>query len=1042
MPGIFPRMLHAFLAVALAVAPAQDSTHLVIVSTTDVHGRVTAWDYAADRPAPGGLARAARVVDSLRRRHPGQVLLLDAGDLLQGDLLTAYVARFAPRSPHPVVDAMGLLGYDAAVVGNHEFDYGIPFLRRSLRGAAFAFLGANLHELPADTSFLPGHTTVHRGGLRVGIVGFTTPGVSVWNRAQVAGRVRATSVTEAARRLLPRVRAENDFAIALIHAGMDEPVYDGAGQEGSQNAASALARLPVPPDLVVVGHSHREMVDSVVNGVHFVQPRSHAQSLSVVHVDLLRRGGRWVPVRFRAESVNLAEVPPDPRITRRLEEVHAAVREWATTPLGIAGGPMPSALARAEPSAIVEFVNAVQRRRTGAELSATPAFDLRTGFAAGEIRVSHVATVYPYENTLRAVRITGALLRAYLEQSARYFAVLPDGRISVDPAIPGYNFDILSGASYVIDLRYPPGSRIRDLEARGRPVRDEDSFTLALNSYRLSGAGGYDMLRNLPVVYDRGESVLDLLLEEVRRLDHVDPGAFAEASWRIEPTAAREEVRALFGAPPLPRPARPEVRDTVLLRILGINDLHGALEPTTYGWSEGRPVGGMAALKGLMDSLERDCACPTLRLDAGDQLQGSLVSNLGRGRPMVDALNRLGIAAAALGNHEFDWSVDTLRQRQVEARYPWLAANVVDSATGMRPGWLEAWRMVRAGPYRIAVVGYLTPTTKRIVRPQVVAGLAFRAGAEALRETLAAVRRERPDMVVLVAHAGGACHGQSCGGEIFDLVRELGPGAVDVVVSGHTHTPIRAEVGGVPIVQAGSRGTAIAVVDLVRTPVGARELRPRLDTAYADLARPDSAMAALVARYVARSDSVARAVVATIKLPLPRTGSQYALGHLVADAFRNALRTDAALVNNGGIRAELLPGPVTYGRLFDVVPFQNRLVRVWLTGRELKALLELALAGEEPRAHLAGLRVRYDPEARPGRRVRDVRLASGRKVEDGRTYTLAVGDYLATGADGFEPLARLRAEPSSILDLDAFAAYLRRLPQPVAPPDDPRFLTR
>ncbi len=156
---------------------------------------------------------------------------------------------------------------------------------------------------------------------------------------------------------------------------------------------------------------------------------------------------------------------------------------------------MRAGAARAQPTPIINFVNDVQRRRTKADLSATSAFDLRSGFDADTIRIGHVLTVYPYENTLRAIRITGEQLKAYLEWSARYFAVDAAGRVSLNDSIPGYNYDIVSGARYDIDLRRPVGDRIQGLSVRGRPVEPSDSFTMAINSYRQSGAGGYDMVR-------------------------------------------------------------------------------------------------------------------------------------------------------------------------------------------------------------------------------------------------------------------------------------------------------------------------------------------------------------------------------------------------------------------------------------------------------------------------------------------------------------------------------------------------------------------
>src|SRR5574340_77661 len=244
----------ASLLLALAIAsPPADTAHLVIVSTTDIHGRATAWDYTADRPFAGGLVRVATVVDSLRREYPGRVVVVDAGDLIQGDPFAAYFASQAPRPLNPIVQAMNLSGYDAATLGNHEFNWGLPTLRRALAGARFPWVSGNIFGLPRDTLIHRPFVILTRDGVRVGIAGFTTPGVMVWDRENVRGRVRVGRVDPAARRILPELRRASDLAVVLIHSGMAEASsYDTTGV-GPENVAASLASLPVRPDLVVVG---------------------------------------------------------------------------------------------------------------------------------------------------------------------------------------------------------------------------------------------------------------------------------------------------------------------------------------------------------------------------------------------------------------------------------------------------------------------------------------------------------------------------------------------------------------------------------------------------------------------------------------------------------------------------------------------------------------------------------------------------------------------------------------------------------------------
>ncbi|HUF34528.1 MAG TPA: 5'-nucleotidase C-terminal domain-containing protein, partial [Gemmatimonadales bacterium] len=1004
-------MLPLLLAASLAAAQVPDSAHVVLVATTDVHGRTTGWDYVARRPSAGGLARVAPVVDSLRRRYPGQVVLLDAGDLLQGDPFATYHGRVAPATPHPIVEAMNLVGYDAATPGNHDFDFGVPAFERAVADAAFPYVSANIYAASGDTLIFPAVRVLQRQGIRVGVAGFTTPGTMVWNRDRLRGRLRVGPIGQSAGATLATLRQVSDLSVVLMHSGMDGPAtYDTAGV-GDENVAASLASLPFRPDVVVVGHSHGELADSVVNGVHFVQPRHHAAGVAVVHVDLRRVGGRWGVARIRAESVPVGDRAPAPLLTQRLAASHAATRDWVDEAIGEAPAPLRATDARARPTPLHDFVLETLRRRARADLASGPVFDPRAGFDADTIRRGHVLSLYPYDNTLRAVRISGAQLKAYLEWSARYFRTDAAGRVSIDDAVPGYDFDLVRGARYDIDLRRPVGDRIRSLAVRGRPVAPSDSFTLALNSHRQAGSGGYTMLRGAPVVYDRDENIADLLVEEIRSRRVLDPAGQAASEWRIVPEVAAMAVRRLFGVAPDPAP--PSRRDTVLLRILGTADLHGDL------------LRQVPALERAMDSLGAVCDCPTLRVDAGDALQGGLLANATAGRASVAALDRLGYAAAVPGDRDFDWSSDTLRRRIADSGRLWVAANLFDSTTGRRPDWIAPYGLVEAAGLRIAVIGYITPDTKAAQPAERTRGLRFGTGRLVLHEVLAEVRAMRADLTLLLAHERAACDSMVCDGELIRLAEQLDGSGVDLVIAGHSGQIVDARVGGITVV-APDGGGSLAVVDVVRTVAGGRALRARVERIGAADA---GASAAPLAPLERRADSLARRAVAQLKRPL---GRENGLGAMVAEARRNAARADLGLVRPASLAADLPAGPVTYARLAQVEPGAADLVVVRLSGAQLRDLLEQAVAGPAgPGAHLAGATVRFDPGGRPGRRIKSIALTGGRKFRPGETYSLATDDATAAGAGGLETLRGRPAERRGMIDVEAVAAYLRRLPQPV-----------
>jgi 2',3'-cyclic-nucleotide 2'-phosphodiesterase (5'-nucleotidase family) len=1006
-------MLSLLFAASIAATQAPDSAHVVLVATTDVHGRATAWDYLADRSSPGGLTGVATLVDSIRRRHPGQVIVLDAGDVLQGNPLAAYSARSGRHGPNPIVEAMNLAGYDAATPGNHDFDWGVPELERALADAAFPYVSANIHTLPGDTLLVSPFRILRRGPVRVGVTGFTTPGTMVWNRDKVRGRIRVGRIEPAARRTFEAMRRDADLVVVLSHSGLAGPsTYDTAGV-GAEEVAATFGALPVRPDVVIVGHSHREIRDTTIGGVRFVQPGPFARSVAVVHLDLSRSAtGRWKVTRARSNLLPTRDVRASVLIDQRLGPTHDAVREWLAAPVGLALAPMPATAARAGPAPILDWMLETQRRRTGAQLAAGPVFDLVAGFA-DTIRRRDVRRLYPYENTLRSVRITGEQLRRYLERSAEYFQVDAAGRVALNPAMAGYDFDIVRGARYDIDLRQPVGSRIRNLSVAGRPVDPTQSFTMAINSHRQTGAGGYAMIAGAPVVQDEGVGIQELLEAELRRAP-LDPGTLTPSEWRIVPEVSAVAVREIYDIAPEPLPPSPS--DTVVLRVLGTGGLDGALDHA-------------GAIDRAMDSLRLQCACPTLRLEGG---------GAGTGRAALPVLDRMGYAASALAERDFDRSLDSLRSRLGASSFPWLAANVFDSATGRRPQWVVPYRMIDTAGLRIAIIGYLTPETKARQAAERTRGLRFGGGELGLHDALGEVRQAKPAFTILIAHAGAACDGLRCEGDLVRLADELRGSGVDLILGGEGTSPVETRIAGISVVgAAGPR--SVAVGDLVKTPGGGFEVRTRLAAVPDAEVRPGTPLAGALDTYTRWSDSIARRPQAQLKRPLARDGGQNALGGVLAEARRNLARADLGLVRNESIRADLPAGLVTLARLRAVEPAGSELVRLTLTGSQLQSLLERALEGPDgPTIHLAGGRVRYDPRAAAGRRVKEVSLA-GRKLRPRESYTLATDDSTAAGAGGFTMLAGRPVERVGLLDVEAAATYLRRLPQPVEVDASPAF---
>jgi 5'-nucleotidase len=492
-------------------------------------------------------------------------------------------------------------------------------------------------------------------------------------------------------------------------------------------------------------------------------------------------------------------------------------------------------------------------------------------------------------------------------------------------------------------------------------------------------------------------------------------------------------LAALFILSACASPKPPTPVATSRLRIIGTNDFHGAFEPRRIG---GVQRGGAAALAATIARAAAECvapACEWILLDGGDEFQGTLASNLAFGKPISEIFNHLGYAAAALGNHEFDWGQDTLRARMRDERYGVLAANV-RYTDGRDVPWIRDDTLIVRGAFKIGVIGLLTRSTTTSAKASMIQGLRFDDPAPIVDSLAADLRRRGANTVVVVAHMGGFCDQEgttNCRGEIFDMVRTLKqPPPIDAVIAGHSHSLVNTVVNGVPIVQAFSSGTAIDVVDIAfdRTSTPTQHA---VRSVYTDSVAPDAWVAQRVSAAEQAVASKASVVVATVATELPGTDTG-PLGDLVADAMRAAGQADFGVMNHGGIRAPLHAGIVRYSDVFEVSPFGNVLYKITAKGADMRRYFERVVGGRTPNAWVGGVRISYDSTRVAGNRITSLTLADGRPFDDAATYSVVINDFMLTGGSGLGfPGQPISSEPINVVDLDALIAYLKSLPQPV-----------
>jgi 2',3'-cyclic-nucleotide 2'-phosphodiesterase/3'-nucleotidase len=532
-----------FLIISLQLFSAMDT--LYVLHTSDVHGCALPYNYFKDEPAENGLAHVFTKVQEFRQKSEN-VLLLDSGDMIQGTPLTAYYNRKDTLSPHPMILAYNFMQYDAIAVGNHDIEQGVETYRRAEKQSNFPWLSANA-VLPDGSTYFQPYMIIEKMGLKIGILGLSTTGIQIYLEERHYPDVIWQDLVKTAKIYAEKLRPEVDLLIGLFHSGFD--VEDGLEVSEAmcvpvQNAAAIIAEEVPGFDIIMAGHTH-ELIPSrfsesaMEEKTHFpsepirLASGERAHYLGVTQLIFDTETKKIITADSWLEPMKT--VVPAPEITDLLEDYHLTILEYIRQDIGYTEKELSGEFSRLQDSALVELINRAQMDFTKAEISFAASFNQNFYLPSGSIKIKDIYSIYPYENYLYVVELTGEQIKEYLEFSAEYF-LYEDGKMTINPAKKGYNYDMAEGISYEIDVTKEIGKRIQNLRLTktGKPLLPDKQYQVVMNSYRALGGGGHIAAAKVAyenIIYKSDMEMREILvdyLEKFKKVNHAVDG-----NWKL-----------------------------------------------------------------------------------------------------------------------------------------------------------------------------------------------------------------------------------------------------------------------------------------------------------------------------------------------------------------------------------------------------------------------------------------------------------------------------------------------------------------------------
>lgn len=501
---------------------------LTLLATSDMHGYITPTNYSKrEMDLPFGAAKVYTAMKKIREENAkkGPVLTIENGDFIQGSPLSYYIAKNKDHHVKELAAITNAMGYDAGIIGNHEFNYGLDYLKEAIESYHYPMLCANILGKDGKPCFGKPYEIFEKDGIKIALLGLTTPYIPHWEKVETVKDLTFVSIVETAQKYIPLLKEQADVVVVSYHGGFEKDLQTGTPTEAltGENEAYELLEKVSGIDALITGHQHREIAE-VLFGVPVIQPGYRGANLGVIELDIQKENGHVHVKNPSARLISVKDVSPAKEITDIFHTLSPEVETWLDQTLGTVKGDMEihdPLNARLVEHPYIEFVNKVQMEATDTKISGTALFNNEgTGFSP-TITMRDVLTNYIYPNTLAVLKVTGQDLKDALERTATYLQVKGQKIIFnpkyVMPKPQYYNYDMYEGVTYTLNLANEEGQRVTELLYEGEKMDLTASFDVVLNQYRAVGGGNYKMFSPEKIVREVQIDMTELIADYLKK---------------------------------------------------------------------------------------------------------------------------------------------------------------------------------------------------------------------------------------------------------------------------------------------------------------------------------------------------------------------------------------------------------------------------------------------------------------------------------------------------------------------------------------------